>query len=130
MEALQQRVVQLPRDSRACVLRPVRRASGQRVLHLAHPIPVSRPQERHERNRGDCAKPGRLVVRRSDGERQRCGASFQTPSLLAAITRNGTSRRHIGVERLPPQTGLTPTVVVAIELVAKLDLLIEKVGDV
>ena len=37
-------------------------------------------------------------------------------------------RGQIGVERLPPWTGLMPIVVVAIELVAKLDLLWDREG--
>ena len=47
MEALQQRIVELTRDARAfsdpCVER-----QRKRVSQLARPIPVSRPQKRHE----------------------------------------------------------------------------------
>ena len=128
MEALQQRVVQLPRD--ACAFPDARvERLGERVLNMAHPIPVSRPQKRQERHRGDCAEPGGLAVRRSDGELQRGGALIPD---AVAVGRHHPERvlprRHIGIERLPPWTGLMPIVVVAIEPVAKLDLLWDREG--
>ena len=87
VEALKQRIVQLPGDSRALADARLER-HVERVLHLTHPDLVRRPQQRQKQTHGGGAKQvglyqGGVMTIGSDTP-----ASFHTPSLFEPCTRN------------------------------------------
>ena len=87
MEALKQRVVQLPGNARALSDARVERRL-ERVLHLTYPVLIRRPQQRQQQTHGPGAKrvgphQGGVITIGSDTP-----SSFHMPSLFDPCTRN------------------------------------------
>ena len=82
MKALEQRVVELPRNT--CALADARlERERERVLHLTHPELVRRPQQCRKQTDAQGTKPVRLVVRRGDGESERVPLVVPHPTVIA-----------------------------------------------
>ena len=86
MEALQQRVVQLPRDAHALVDAFVE-ASLVLTRDLANAPPIPSPHETEGRDDDERLEPPCLVIRRCDQKASVAPVSFHTPLLLLSTTR-------------------------------------------
>ena len=123
VEALQQRVVQLPRDARALVDAFVE-ASLVLTRDLANAPPIPSPHETEGRDDDERLEPPCLVIRRRDREGQRCAGLVPHTTVVACHDAEAVGARwQVRILHLSIVDDLLPVGVLSFEHVTEPHLL-------
>src|SRR5262249_31903574 len=123
LHALQQRVVQIARDSFP-LFQPPFHAVPHLLRRLPQPHLVRRPEQSKKTGRTQENKPARLVVRRSNREIKRRSRLVPHAAVVARYHAESVFlRRQIAIKRLPPVSHVLPIAVPAFQFVAETHLL-------
>ena len=134
-DLLHDAVVQLARDPGSLLLLGLHQPLVERVevggvpLDAPHTDAIGAPEQRREGRGRERAEPDRLVVGGTDEEIQLRGAIAPHAVTIGGDHAKGMlPGRQIGVERLPPRTGVVPIRLVPLEPVAELHFLRNQQG--